>query len=374
MGTVSFSITLQQPGTALAVSLAALAPSRVGAVKETTSMRRFLLASAVLLTVTASATAASAAPVTFGYTGGFQTYTVPTTGLYSVLAFGAQGGDAGRIIAGLFGYTGGLGAAISGDFALTSGEVLQVAVGGAGRSTPPPAPGGGGGGGGGGSFVIAPGNMPLVVAGGGGGAAYSDNLGFGSNGGAGQIGTAGSDGIGPDGGTGGIAGTGGMAGNGGTVALGSSGGGGGFTGNGGSGLLGNRGGSGYPSGLAGVGGSGRGFSAGGFGGGGSGVSGGSGVIFTGGGGGGGGFSGGGGGGNSGGGGGGGGSYDGSLLLNADFVQLAGTRIGDGLVTIDLVTSASPIPEPTSLALFGAGLAGLLLVRQGRAPLLLGASR
>ncbi len=324
-------------------------------------MRKLLLASAVLLAVTAPAVVASAAPVTFGYTSGFQTYTVPTTGLYSILAFGAQGGNPGGNIADLSGYTGGLGAAISGDFALTSGEVLQVAVGGTGGSSPTP---GGGGGGGGGSFVVAPGNMPLVVAGGGGGAAYSDYSGLGSSGGAGQIGTAGGAGTGAGGGTGGIAG------NGGTAALGSGGGGGGSAGDGGSNSIGSRGGLGYPSGLAGGGGSGGGYFAGGFGGGGSGISSGSRGSFTGGGGGGGGFSGGGGGGNSGGGGGGGGSYDGSLLLNADFVQIAGARTGNGLVTIDLVTSASPIPEPPSLALFGAGLVGLLLVRQGRAPLLL----
>lgn len=103
-------------------------------------MRKLLLASAVLLAVTAPAVVASAAPVTFGYTSGFQTYTVPTTGLYSILAFGAQGGNPGGNIADLSGYTGGLGAAISGDFALTSGEVLQVAVGGApGGPVPRPA-------------------------------------------------------------------------------------------------------------------------------------------------------------------------------------------------------------------------------------------
>ena len=72
---------------------------------------------------------------------------MPTTGSYQILAFGAQGGNA----------AGGLGAEIGGDFTLTAGESLQIAVGGIG------------GGGGGGSFVISPGNAPLVIAGGGGG-------------------------------------------------------------------------------------------------------------------------------------------------------------------------------------------------------------
>jgi hypothetical protein len=51
---------------------------------------------------------------------------------------------------------GGLGAEIGDDFSLTQGEILQIAVGGAGRSA-------GGGEGGGRSF--GPNNTPLVIAG-----------------------------------------------------------------------------------------------------------------------------------------------------------------------------------------------------------------
>lgn len=47
-------------------------------------------------------------------------------------------------------------ASIGGDFSLTAGESLQIAVGGAGL-------GGDGSGSGGGSFVVGPGNTPLVL-------------------------------------------------------------------------------------------------------------------------------------------------------------------------------------------------------------------
>jgi hypothetical protein len=64
---------------------------------------------------------------------------------------------------GVFVGAGGLGAEIGGDFVLTTGEILQIAVGGKGSDTIF------GGGGGGGSFVVGPGNPSLIVAGGGGG-------------------------------------------------------------------------------------------------------------------------------------------------------------------------------------------------------------
>ncbi|MCX7376991.1 MAG: hypothetical protein NTY94_09665 [Alphaproteobacteria bacterium] len=58
---------------------------------------------------------------------------------------------------------GGRGALIGAQFALTSGTVLQIAVGGMGNSgTGLFAPGGGGGG----SFVVGPGDTPLVIGGG----------------------------------------------------------------------------------------------------------------------------------------------------------------------------------------------------------------
>jgi len=59
-------------------------------------MRKLLPAGAMLLAITA--TAASATPVTFGYTGGFRSYTVPTTGFYNILAFGAQGSSGSFVV------------------------------------------------------------------------------------------------------------------------------------------------------------------------------------------------------------------------------------------------------------------------------------
>ena len=94
----------------------------------------------------------------FNYTGSIVDWTVPSTGIYDITAYGAQGGV-------LSGFTsGGKGAQISGSFTLTEGEVLSILVGGLGQS--------GGGqnmGGGGGSFVVNSSTNPLVVAGGGGG-------------------------------------------------------------------------------------------------------------------------------------------------------------------------------------------------------------
>lgn len=92
---------------------------------------------------------------------GIQYWTVPSTGLYSIEAFGAQG----------YGTFGGRGARIYGEFNLTAGTVLKILV---GQKAPPylnfPATtynhqfGGGGG-----SFVTDTLNNPLIVAGGGGG-------------------------------------------------------------------------------------------------------------------------------------------------------------------------------------------------------------
>src|SRR5215831_13949918 len=125
-------------------------------------MNRLLLAGTALLTLAASDMAARAAPIDFTYIGSLVTFTVPTTGSYQILAFGAQGGiTAGSLSGGL----GGRGAEVGGDFGLTAGEVLQIAVGGVGM----PGSGTGGGGGGGGSFVVGPSNTPLVIASGGGG-------------------------------------------------------------------------------------------------------------------------------------------------------------------------------------------------------------
>jgi len=140
---------------------------------------------------------AQAQSTNFTYTGGFQTWTVPATGVYRITAFGAGGGGFGP-----FGGNGGRGAEIGGDFDLTSGQVISIAVGGAG--------GGGGGprafGGGGGSFVTLSGNA-LVIAGGGGGASGGSGYGglvgsYGGSGGGSQGGFGGNYGYGGEDGSG----------------------------------------------------------------------------------------------------------------------------------------------------------------------------
>ncbi len=302
-----------------------------------------------LLTLLASppqtARAATVTPdftVTFGYTGNFETFTVPATGLYNITANGAQGGKWHSI-------SGGHGARIGGDFLLTQGDQLRIAVGQAGKR------GGsaGGGSGGGGSFVVAPGDQPLIIAGGGGGAFIGGGQFIG---GPGLAGTAGGDAIGV-GNTGGTLGNGG----GGGSARGSGGGGGFFTnGNDGFDEQFGLGGKSYFNGLAGGWGSvdssqsiGHPLLGGGFGGGGG--------AGRNGGGGGGGYSGGAGSGGSnvGGAGGGGGSFNASPFANDNFVNLSGVNAGHGSITI------TAVPEPTS-ALAGIAALGGLLLRRRRA--------
>jgi fibronectin-binding autotransporter adhesin len=81
-----------------------------------------------------------------GFTGTIAEYVVPATGLYDILAEGAQGG-ASRTG---FQNPGGLGAEVGGDIELTEGTELEIVVGGAGHIGNPAVLGGGGGGG---SFV-----------------------------------------------------------------------------------------------------------------------------------------------------------------------------------------------------------------------------
>ena len=121
-------------------------------------MRASLLAGTLFLAVATLGSAAQAQRFEFAYTGSLVTFTVPIDGAYQIIAFGAQGGSA--ITQNVIG-PGGRGAEIGGDFSLTAGEVLQIAVGGVGLP--------GSSGGGGGSFVVGPDNAPLVIAGGGGG-------------------------------------------------------------------------------------------------------------------------------------------------------------------------------------------------------------
>jgi hypothetical protein len=278
-------------------------------------MKKLLLAGASLLALTAASSSARA--TVFGFTDAPVDWTVPDTGTYDIVAYGAQGGIGDLA-------SGGLGAEIGGDFNLAAGDRLEIFVGGMGGNGP------GGGGGGGGSFVIdSTSGLKLAIAGGGGG------------GGGSLTGDGGPGGITGDGGNGG-----GSHGSGG--GYGSGGGGGGFLSGGGFTFgTGGPGGA-FPNPNGGTGGPGGGIggAVGGAGGGGTG------------GGGGGGYSGGGGGGN-GLGGGGGGSYDGG----SNQVLVAGEHSGNGLVSI----AAVGVPEPGSLALLTTGLAGLMFGRRrGRA--------
>ncbi len=187
-------------------------------------MKLISLAGTALLAFVALEPAAQAQRVNFTYTGTLVTFTVPATGLYQILAFGAQGGSGTYPFYPYYVGAGGLGAESGSDFTLTAGESLQIAVGGAGSDNAT-----GGGGGGGGSFVVGPGNTPMVIAGGGGGGGASAP--FGPNPGGGGL-------TGPDGG-GSSSFPGGMDGNGGAGGgfIGGGGGGGGFLSAGGNGTF-----------------------------------------------------------------------------------------------------------------------------------------
>ena len=103
---------------------------------------------------------------------GIQYWTVPTTGTYTIEAWGAQGGDAHSD-------SPGFGARIRGDFTLTEGEIIHIVMGQQGLNQTSASSGSNyhSGGGGGGTFVIkTPYNNTasiLVIAGGGGGSGYS---------------------------------------------------------------------------------------------------------------------------------------------------------------------------------------------------------
>jgi hypothetical protein len=105
---------------------------------------------------------------TFGYTGSTETFTIPVSGVYQIVALGADGGTG-------FGPSGGSGAGITGNVFLSAGTLFDLVVGGAGLTGNISEAFGGGGGGG---YDL--GN------GGGGGGGYD----FG-NGGDGQTGTSG---------------------------------------------------------------------------------------------------------------------------------------------------------------------------------------
>ncbi len=329
-------------------------------------MRTWFLASMTLVAFSSHLAAASAAPTSFTNVGPTAARPIPTYDFivkasdpYLIVAYGAQGGQAG-------GSSGGPGAKFGGVFTFTTDTALRIVVGGLGS-------GGvvdGGGGGGGGSFVTI-GNTTVIAAGGGGGGAGNGS----TNGGGGVISANGANGI-NSGTNGGINGGGGGAG----TTFFSGAGGGGINGDGGNGSRsqpgigpGAGGGSanspnattpysgGSSIGTFGVGGDG------GFGGGGSGDS-----------------SGGGGGGYGGGGGGsfssisgyGGGGGGGSFLapsstgiftaITSASLQTASFQSGNGLITIENLSGApapgTVIPEPASLFLLSSAISVLAMRR------------
>ena len=87
----------------------------------------------------------------FSYTGGVVDYTIPVSGVYDIVAAGAQGGG-GLDNEDNVDVSGGYGAVASGDIYLAAGTELDIVVGGAGLTGD--FDGYFGGGGGGGSFVL----------------------------------------------------------------------------------------------------------------------------------------------------------------------------------------------------------------------------
>lgn len=138
-------------------------PSGGNLIGTTNSGINFLVNPAVTTTYWAEAeTPGPADTIFFNYTGAIVNYTVPPD-VYKIRinAKGAQGGAGGTALAG----SGGLGANMSGLFAVTPGQQIKILVGQQGGGHTNTA----GAGGGGGSFVTDAFNNPLIIAGGGGG-------------------------------------------------------------------------------------------------------------------------------------------------------------------------------------------------------------
>ena len=124
------------------------------------SLRYLLLATLLAVPVASHATTATR----FDFTGARQTFTVSTTGIYSISALGGSGGAG--LTTGLTGTSGGLATIINLTTRLHAGVDYTILVGGAGIDA---VVAGGGGGGGGGTFIFDSSNSLLVAAGGGGG-------------------------------------------------------------------------------------------------------------------------------------------------------------------------------------------------------------
>ena len=98
-------------------------------------------------------------------TQGYQRWTVPTDGTYTIEVYGARGGNTAE-------FDGGYGAKMVGDFNLNEGDILQILVGQHGVDSPNTTIRGQGGGGG--TFVVKSDNTIYIIAGGGGGAGGKD--------------------------------------------------------------------------------------------------------------------------------------------------------------------------------------------------------
>ena len=251
------------------------------------------------------------ATLTFSYTGSEQQYTIPTTGVYQLVAYGAEGGSGG----GPPEFGPGLGAEVGGYYFFVSGTILDIYVGGAGQSQEA-------GGGGGGTFIVLDSNttIPFLIAGGGGGEEDGGNGGNGLT----TVVNSGGGGLSPASGSGS---------------------GGGFYGNGADNCSVGSGGQGFPTLTGGTTpfGGGGGYGGGGAfcnssGGGGGGYGGGDGAFN--------------------GGGGGGGSYIDSGFFSQ--IAVSGANTGDGFATLDLT-----VPEPASFTLIVMGLAALAWRRFAR---------
>lgn len=91
---------------------------------NSTSGNKYAVASTVTLSTNTTFYASwISPPVNFAYTGSTQSYTIPTTGVYKIEAWGADGG------ASTHGYAGGKGAYGSGVVTLNAGTVLTIEVG-----------------------------------------------------------------------------------------------------------------------------------------------------------------------------------------------------------------------------------------------------
>jgi hypothetical protein len=137
-------------------------------------------------------------PVTFEHTGSVQSWTAPATGVYRLIAYGAQGAPGAGVGTDARNGIGGQGGLAQGEVLLTAGQTVLIHVGGAGSGVEGGWNGGGagfaqasnrisGGGGGGTDFRIGGAALSdrVLAVGGGGGGGGASTTGGGSPGGGG---------------------------------------------------------------------------------------------------------------------------------------------------------------------------------------------